>query len=99
MLDVFTDLSAYGILLIPKDIKEGEKRPVVVCQHGRNGIPQGMIEGNSTGYNDVGAKLADKGFIAVSYTHLDVLPGTKTLTLQGDIPEYVMDLSLIHISL
>lgn len=63
MLDVFTDLSAYGILLIPKDIKEGEKRPVVVCQHGRNGIPQGMIEGNSTGYNDVGAKLADKGFI------------------------------------
>lgn len=26
-------------------------------------MPQIMIEGNSTGYNDVAAKLADKGFI------------------------------------
>lgn len=63
MLDVYNKLSAYGILLIPKDIKVGEKRPVVICQHGRNGIPQEMIEGNKTSYNDVGAKLADKGFI------------------------------------
>ena len=33
-MDVFPDVIAYGILLLPKGIKEGEKRPVVVCQHG-----------------------------------------------------------------
>jgi len=63
VLDVYPDLFAWGFILIPKDIKPGEKRPVVVVQHGRSRVPQIMIEGNSTGYNDVAAKLADKGFI------------------------------------
>ncbi len=63
VLDVFPDLFAWGILLIPKDIKPGEIRPVVVCQHGRGSIPQVMVEGNQTAYNDVAAKLADQGFI------------------------------------
>lgn len=62
LLDVYENFSAAGILLIPKDIKQGEKRPVVVTQHGRNGIPQNVIEGN-TSYNDMAAKLADQGFI------------------------------------
>ena len=39
-MDVFPDVIAYGILLLPKGIKEGEKRPVVVCQHGLEGRPQ-----------------------------------------------------------
>ncbi|REJ94742.1 MAG: hypothetical protein DWQ34_08395, partial [Planctomycetota bacterium] len=30
---------AGGILLLPKDLKEGEQRPVVVCQHGLEGRP------------------------------------------------------------
>ncbi|MEJ7913923.1 MAG: dienelactone hydrolase family protein [Chitinophagaceae bacterium] len=63
VLDVFPNLFASGILLIPKDIKPGEKRPVVVCQHGRNDTPQKVIEGNNTAYNDAAAKLADQGFI------------------------------------
>ncbi|MEP7107132.1 MAG: dienelactone hydrolase family protein [Ferruginibacter sp.] len=63
VLDVFTNLFATGILLIPKDIKPGEKRPIVVCQHGRNDIPQKLIEGNYNYYNDMAAKLADQGFI------------------------------------
>ena len=63
VLDVYPDLFASGILLIPKDIKPGERRPVVVCQHGRNDIPQKLVEGNNTTYNDVAAKLADQGFI------------------------------------
>ena len=46
VLDVYPNLFASGILLIPKDIKPGEKRPVVVCQHGRNDIPQKLVEGN-----------------------------------------------------
>ena len=63
VLDVFEDLFATGILLIPKDLKPGEKRPVVVCQHGRSDQPAKMIEGNATIYNNVAAKLADQGFV------------------------------------
>lgn len=62
VLDVYDSLIAPGVLLLPKDLKAGEKRPVVVCQHGRNGVPQILIEGN-TSYYDMAAKLADQGFI------------------------------------
>ena len=63
VLNVYPNLFAEGILLIPKDIKAGERRPVVVCQHGRNHVPQNLIEGNNTAYNDAAAKLADQGFV------------------------------------
>ena len=62
-LDVYPNLLAAGILLIPKDLKAGEKRPVVVCQHGRDGFPQKLIEDGYTAYNHAAAKLADRGFI------------------------------------
>jgi dienelactone hydrolase len=62
VLDVYKDLIAPGILLLPKDMEPGEKRPVVVCQHGRNGVPQMLVEGN-TSYYDMASKLADQGFI------------------------------------
>ena len=62
VLDVYSDLSTMGVLLIPKDIGPGERRPVVVVQHGRNGVPRDVIEGN-TSYNDMAAKLADQGFV------------------------------------
>ena len=39
MLDVWPGVFAYGILLVPKDIRPGERRPVVVCQHGLEGRP------------------------------------------------------------
>jgi hypothetical protein len=35
VLDVWPDVFAWGILLVPNDLKPGERRPVVVCQHGR----------------------------------------------------------------
>lgn len=63
VLDVFPDLFAWGILLLPKDLKPGEQRPVVVCQHGRRGIPQDVIEGDIAAYHDFAAKLAERGFI------------------------------------
>jgi hypothetical protein len=63
VLDVYSDLFAWGFLLIPKDILPGEKRPVVVCQHGRGSVPQELIEGNNSAYNDVASRLADQGFI------------------------------------
>lgn len=62
-LDVYPQLKAAGVLLIPKDLKDGEQRPVVVVQHGRDGIPQRTIEEGFTAYNQTSAKLADRGFI------------------------------------
>jgi dienelactone hydrolase len=62
VLDVYPSVFAWGVLLLPKDLKPGEKRPVVVCQHGRNGLPIHLIEGNTT-YHDLAARLAERGFI------------------------------------
>lgn len=62
MLDVYEGLSTAGVILLPKNMAENEKRPVVVLQHGRNGVPANVIEGNTSYYN-MGAVLADKGFI------------------------------------
>ncbi len=62
LLKVYDHFSAAGVLLLPKDLKPGEKRPAVVLQHGRNGVPEVVIKG-STSYNNMGALLADKGFI------------------------------------
>jgi dienelactone hydrolase len=64
VLDVFPGVFAWGVLLLPKDLKPGERRPVVVCQHGRNGLPRDVIEGNNPAYHDFAARLADRGFIA-----------------------------------
>jgi dienelactone hydrolase len=63
VLDVWPEVFAWGILLLPKDIKPGERRPVVVCQHGRRGVPKNVVEGNDTYYHNFAAKLADRGFI------------------------------------
>ncbi len=63
VLDVHEGLFSWGVLVVPKDLKADEKRPVVVCQHGRNGIPRDTIDIESTAYNNFAAKLAERGFI------------------------------------
>lgn len=63
VLDVYPELFAWGVLVLPKDLKPGERRPVVVCQHGRHGLPRDMLDANSTAYGNVAAKLAERGFI------------------------------------
>ena len=64
VLDVFPDVFAYGILCLPKDLKPGEKRPVVVCQHGLEGRPQDVIgEQRQEVYAAFAGKLAERGFI------------------------------------
>ena len=70
VLDVFDDVIAYGIILFPKDLKENEKRPVVVCQHGLEGRPQDIVQGDHYAYHDFAAKLAEQGFITFSPQNL-----------------------------
>lgn len=70
VMDVFPDVIAYGVLLLPNDLKEGEKRPVVVCQHGLEGRPRDVIEGDNPAYHDYAAKLAERGFITFAPQNL-----------------------------
>ena len=63
VLDVFPNVFAYGVLLVPNDISPNEKRPVVVCQHGLEGRPQDTIQGDHYAYHDFAAKLAELGYI------------------------------------
>ena len=63
VLDVWPDVFAWGVLVVPKDLAAGERRPVVVVQHGRNGLPRETIDRQASFYNDFGAALANRGFI------------------------------------
>ena len=58
------DLFASGVLLLPKDLKPGERRPVVVCQHGLEGTPKPIVDPREKSvYHSFGAQLADRGYI------------------------------------
>jgi len=66
VLDVYPDVIASGILLLPDDLNEGERRPVVVCQHGLEGTPMHTITREADGYGPYkafSAELAKRGFI------------------------------------
>jgi hypothetical protein len=66
VIDVYPDVIAAGILLLPKDLEANEKRPVVVCQHGLEGVPMDTITTSGEPYKyykAFSAKLAKRGFI------------------------------------
>ena len=65
MLDVWDEVFAQGILLLPKDVKPGERRPVVVCQHGLEGRPTDVADPKKSNpaYNQYACRLAERGFI------------------------------------
>lgn len=67
VLDVYPDVIAAGILLLPNNLKPDDKRPVVVCQHGLEGTPMDTISGPESkgyrAYKSFSAELAKRGFI------------------------------------
>ncbi len=65
---LYDDVHAYGILLVPKGMKPGERRPVVFTQHGLRGIPEhalGVVPDakNDAVYGRFGYQLARRGYI------------------------------------
>jgi len=67
-LDVWPDVFAWGYLLLPADLKPGEKRPVVVTQHGLEGTPFKTINEDRASrdwraYRAYARALAARGFI------------------------------------
>ncbi len=82
VLDVFPDVIAYGLLLVPSGIATGERRPVVVCQHGLEGRPQSVIgEKDKQYYERFATKLAERGFITFAPQNLYIF-GDRFRTLQ-----------------
>jgi dienelactone hydrolase len=82
VLDVFPEVIAYGLLLVPKGIEPGERRPVVVCQHGLEGRPQDTVgEQGSQFYSAFAAKLAERGFITFAPQNLYIF-GDRFRSLQ-----------------
>jgi hypothetical protein len=70
-LDVWKDVQAWGYLLLPKGMKPDEKRPVVVCQHGLEGLPEDVVNTDESSkawrpYKGFAANLATQGFITFS---------------------------------
>jgi dienelactone hydrolase len=65
MLDVWPGVFAQGILLVPKNIKPGERRPVVVCQHGLEGRPTDVADPKVDNhyYHRYAVRLAEEGFV------------------------------------
>ena len=67
VIPVAKEVFAYGILLLPKDMKPGERRPVVVTQHGLEGRPQMLVDPTAPRdlqiYQRYAAQLAEQGFI------------------------------------
>ncbi len=74
-LDIFPGVFTYGVLLLPKDIPPGERRPVLVGQHGLEGRPQHLfglpetdrdehnVFTNFHYYQNIGSKFADLGYV------------------------------------
>ncbi len=68
MLDVYPDVFAWGYLLVPKDLRPGERRPVVVCQHGLSSGPEDTTNEDPQShafqyYKGFAARLAEEGFV------------------------------------
>lgn len=73
VLDVFEDASffAYGILVVPRNLKPGESRPCVVCQHGLEGRPQSTIgEKDVNYYAAFATRLAERGYVTFAPQNL-----------------------------
>jgi len=68
VLDVFPEVYAWGYLLVPKDLKAGERRPAVVCQHGLESVPADTVDPDPASqafryYKSFAARLAERGFV------------------------------------
>ena len=67
-LPVAGTVEAYGHLLIPAGLKPGEKRALIVTQHGLEGRPEDTIlpEKTRVVYDEFARKLVDQGYIEYS---------------------------------
>ena len=85
-MDVWEDVFAWGWLCLPKDLKPGERQPVVVCQHGLEGLPEDTITADRSKpawgyYKAFALRLAEQGFVTFA-PHNPYRGGDAFRTLQ-----------------
>ncbi|MBL9210740.1 MAG: dienelactone hydrolase family protein [Opitutaceae bacterium] len=59
-------LFAWGYLLLPKNLQPGERRPVIVAQHGGGGVPATVIDetpATHRTYKAFAVQLVERGFV------------------------------------
>ncbi len=68
VLDILPDVFAQGILVLPRDLQPGDRRPVVVCQHGLEGRPSDVADPRieSPFYHRFAYRLAERGYVTFS---------------------------------
>ncbi|MEY4939369.1 MAG: hypothetical protein RIQ93_1104 [Verrucomicrobiota bacterium] len=86
VLDVLPEVYAWGYLLVPKDIKPGEKRPVVVAQHGLMGVPADLLNDDRASktyatYKAFARRLVERGFIVFA-PHIGTRGGDRSKMIQ-----------------
>lgn len=60
------DVFVWGYLLLPKDLQPGERRPVIVAQHGGTGLPAVVINEDpqaNMAYKAYAVQLVERGFV------------------------------------
>jgi hypothetical protein len=67
-LDVHPDVFAWGTLILPAGMKPGERRAVIVCQHGLEGRPRDAADPwvDHWAYHRYAYRLAEQGYITFS---------------------------------
>jgi len=86
VLDVWDGVFAWGWLCVPKNLAAGERRPVVVCQHGLEGLPEDVVDTDPAGrawgaYKGFALALAERGFVTFA-PHNPYRGGDAFRTLQ-----------------
>lgn len=61
-LDVAPGIFVWGYYLLPKGLQPGEKRPVMVVQHGGGGLPSDVLNDEGP-YNGIATVLANSGYV------------------------------------
>jgi len=79
--DVIPDLFVWGYLLLPEDIKPGEKRPVIVVMHGGGGVPSVVCDADNKTYKALAVQLVELGYIVFA-PHFPWKQGDKYRNLQ-----------------
>jgi dienelactone hydrolase len=75
MLDVWPGVNAWGILIIPAGMQRGERRPVMVCQHGLESVPMDVVTTDPKArfyhfYKGFASRLAARGYITFAPCNL-----------------------------
>ena len=72
-LTSFEKVRQYGILLVPKGLNPGERRPALICVHGMAGTPEGVcgLTDKPDYHNRFGQQAAERGYVVFATLNMN----------------------------